>query len=183
MAVVEKIACIGWGSLIWKPEGFPIVGEWYADGPALPIEFCRQSDDGSLSLVLIDHAIAVPAMWCYLSVSSLREAIDALSNREQTDTDRIGFISSQNSSGHNHGATIRAWMSTHEVSSVVWTALPPKFTGTEYLVPNEQEAAAYIRNLSGEAKTWAEEYVRSTPRQIATGYRAAIERELGIGGS
>jgi hypothetical protein len=55
-----KIAILGWGSLISKPEGdatigqkpLRITGKFVPGGPSLPIEFSRISKDGRLTLVI-----------------------------------------------------------------------------------------------------------------------------------
>jgi hypothetical protein len=44
-----RIACVGWGSLVWDPRDLPVKGAWRPDGPRLPIEFARQSDNGRLT--------------------------------------------------------------------------------------------------------------------------------------
>ena len=41
--VSMKIACLGWGSVIWDPRALPIQREWFKDGPFAPVEFTRQS--------------------------------------------------------------------------------------------------------------------------------------------
>ncbi len=48
----RKIGIIGWGSLIWDPRGLPIKCKWHKNGPELPIEFSRISQDGRLTLVI-----------------------------------------------------------------------------------------------------------------------------------
>ena len=44
-----KIVCIAWDSLIWEPGPLKLASSWQPDGPSLPLEFVRDSDD-------IDHA-------------------------------------------------------------------------------------------------------------------------------
>ncbi len=46
------IVCLGWGSLVWNRGGLRLVGEWNEDGPAIPIEFARQPDNGRMTLVI-----------------------------------------------------------------------------------------------------------------------------------
>lgn len=174
------IACIGWGSLIWKPEGFPARG-WRNDGPYLPIEFCRHADDNSLALVLLEQGDTVPTLWTRVDLDDLAAVIAALAQREGTTADRIGFASEERSSGHRHASLIWKWAVQRRIDAVVWTALPPKFGGEEGRAPTEAEALDYLAALSGDDRAWAEEYVRRTPPQIRTRYRVAFERELGGG--
>ena len=47
-----KIAILGWGSLIWNPRILKVAGDWTLDGPTLPIEFSRISDNDRLTLVI-----------------------------------------------------------------------------------------------------------------------------------
>jgi len=41
--MTKKIACIGWGSLIWDPRDLLVQREWFKDGALLPVEFARQA--------------------------------------------------------------------------------------------------------------------------------------------
>ena len=47
-----KIAVLTWGSLVWERRELQAASDFVADGPLLPIEFCRISRDGRLTLVL-----------------------------------------------------------------------------------------------------------------------------------
>jgi hypothetical protein len=47
-----KIAVLAWGSLIWDRRDLQIVGDFEANGPVLPLEFCRISGGGRLTLVV-----------------------------------------------------------------------------------------------------------------------------------
>lgn len=62
-----RIACIGWGSLVWSPGILRCEGEWHLNGPLLPLEFARTSKDGRLTLVLMDGAAPVPSLWVELT--------------------------------------------------------------------------------------------------------------------
>jgi len=83
-----KIACLAWGSLIWKPGELPVAGEWHADGPALPVEFCRIGDGGELATALCMNAAPVNVYWAVLASVSLPEAVAALRLREAIPDER-----------------------------------------------------------------------------------------------
>ena len=54
-----RIACLGWGSLLWDPRSLPMAGPFRDDGPRLPIEFSRIARDGRATLVArLDEAAA-----------------------------------------------------------------------------------------------------------------------------
>jgi hypothetical protein len=78
------IACLGWGSLVWDPRELPIHGRWFEDGPLLPIEFARQSQDGRLTLVLVPgYEAKVRSLWTLFSVGTVDDAREALRRRER----------------------------------------------------------------------------------------------------
>ena len=114
-----KSAVLAWGSLVWDPRELQTTGKFTANGPLLPIEFCRVSDDGRLTLA-IDESFG--ALCKTYSAPSALESLDAarhdLCLREgMADARAIGFVepASGNQSGfalESHPqvvATIGAW--------------------------------------------------------------------------
>ena len=171
-----------WGSLIWRPCGLPMVGDWYVDGPELPIEFARQSRDGRITLVVEHCAEPIPVLWALLGVGSIDESRKALAEREgvclSTYPRSIGHWSGAGASAHRESATIGAWAKAKGVDAAVWTALKPRFNN-KLVTPTCEQVIAFLRSLEDPKRTKAEEYVRKAPPQISTAYRKAIEEELG----
>jgi len=174
------IACIGWGSLAWDPKELPVASTWRTDGPLLPVEFARQSNDGRLTLVLTPTAFLAPTLWVPLEVADMNAAVEALRIREgRTRRQWIGRWSGAASEGDSITELISEWGQAVGLDGVVWTALPPKFNGEEGRVPTVLEAIDYLDSLKGTTRVWAEEYVRRTPPQVRTRYRITIEERLG----
>jgi hypothetical protein len=179
------IACIGWGSLIWDKRDLDVDGEWRADGPLLPVEFARQSNDGRITLVVVQGVQPVPTLWSAFNSRDLAKARESLRQRERISRSRAGDLIAHWRRGEDRSSepddTISAWAAGKNLEAVVWTNLKPKFAGIDGRAPTETELIAYLRTLDGEVRAATEEYVRCAPRQIDTQYRRAIQRELGWG--
>lgn len=174
------IACIGWGSLIWRPEDLPLAGGWANDGPTLPVEFARQSRDGRVTLVITDQAMPVRTLWAPMLTTDLEEARQQLREREATYVDRIAVqeATAAATSSPVHEA-IRDWLREHGIEAAIWTALDARWQNQAGRSPTQAELIAYLRSLDSDAASRAEMYVRRAPAQVRTVYRAAVEAELG----
>ncbi len=177
-----RIACLGWGSLIWDPQALPIQRCWFNDGPLLPIEFARHSSGDYITLVIVPEARCVRSLWALMSVPDLATARVKLAEREGIRTQHIprdvGYWTSAESYNGQSSDTIGQWASYVGLDAVVWTNLPPKFR-QEDKVPTVDEVISLLQTRPLETKRRAEEYIRKTPRQIDTEYRRRIELELG----
>jgi hypothetical protein len=80
--IIMKIACLGWGSLIWRPENLQVQEKWFEDGPILPIEFSRQSDNGRITLIIDEKAKPVRVLWALMTTENLELSIESLKERE-----------------------------------------------------------------------------------------------------
>ena len=178
-----KIAVLGWGSLIWCPRNLRISGEWNKDGPRLPVEFARISQDRRLTLVLLRNSNLVPVLWARIDTDDLTEAKENLKQREQiTDNRKIGFvdlISKNENSGIVNTSMIKTWAQVRDMDAVIWTDLPSNFEKNQNKILNETNVILYLRNLNIEKSLLAEKYIRRAPYQIKTPLRAVIEKELG----
>lgn len=174
-----NICCLGWGSLVWNPDGLPIAG-WKRDGPFLPLEFARQSKNGRLTLVFLDEGERVPVLHGILRVPDLDAAILALSTREDCAKRRIGYWAASGAAGlFDHAEAITSWAQNKKLDAVIWTALPPKFAGVDGRIPTAEEAISYLTALEGDARRVAEEYIRKAPAQVRTPHRQLFEQHLG----
>ena len=173
-----KIACLGWGSLIWKSGALPVAGEWQTDGPSLPVEFCRVSDGGELATAICMNAPAVPVLWAWLEATTLSVACRALREREAIPEDRCDGIGSLLITGRDTGI-LTTWAREKGIEAIIWTGLPPRSSSQDGRVPAADEAIAYLDGLSGETRSHARDYICRVPAQLDTPYRRAIKEVLG----
>ncbi|HLK13223.1 MAG TPA: hypothetical protein VKT78_00325 [Fimbriimonadaceae bacterium] len=175
------IAIIGWGSLIWNPDGLAIKSRWHRDGPGLPIDFSRVSDNRCLTLVIDPAAHVVRTYWAASECVTVEDAREDLRRRERTPN--IGNI---------HGVVVgradelpglqdtkqivRAWLFEKQLDAALWTGLGPKTTAEAEVV---FDPIHYLRSLCGAELERAREYICKAPPQIVTPVRLRIEQELG----
>ena len=180
-----RIAIIGWGSLVWNPDGLDIEPYWYQDGPMLPVEFARVSRDGRLTLVLVEGLLVQTTLWAVSRKATLEEAAKDLEAREGC-TDPRGIGSWPRIPGRSgvdrYDEVIRSWVEAKRLDGAAWTALGPKApNGKRILVPKE-ERLEYLRGLVAAGKEGAAmEYIVKAPAQIETPFRELVRRELGWG--
>jgi len=178
-----KIACLGWGSLIWRPDNLLIRRQWFSDGPFLPIEFARKSTDGRLTLVITDTAKPVRCLWALMATDNLVSAKKSLQTREGISDKKagtcIGSVTIDEEITDTIKLTIKKWATLLNLDAVIWTSLPTKFRDTDGLEPTLDEAIQYLNSLDINTKLMAEQYIRRTPKQIDTEYRRKFETEFG----
>ncbi len=173
-----KIACLGWGSLIWKPGDLQLTGSWYADGPKLPIEFCRIGDGGELATALCMNAVPVPVMWGMLSTQNLPEACEALRKREAIPDERVDGIGILTNPSLSPGS-VSQWAHEKGLDAVIWTGLPPRYQHQEGLIPTVEQAERHLSGLTGQEAEHAFNYIKQVPAQINTLYRPKLEQLIG----
>lgn len=185
------IACLGYGSLVWDPRELPLAGDWRPDGPELPVEFARQARDDRLTLVVVEEAGIAPSrsLWAPVRAATVAEAKSALAAREGCrerwiaawpggEADRAAGHWTPGPAAPGYVA-VSEWARGRGLEGVLWAALPYGFRDSRGELPGLEEAAAFLRELSGEALRNAEEYVRLAPAQTRTPWRRRLEEVLG----
>lgn len=176
-----KIACLGWGSLVWDPRELPIQRHWFEDGPFAGVEFCRKSQDGRITLVLDATTPPVRLLWALMDTSDLDVARRALRDREGiTGSGWESRIGSWQPSSLAPEAipNLPSWLEATGLDAVVWTALGPRFNDASDR-PSGSEVVTYLQTLTARRRENAERYIRRTPVQVDTPYRRLIEAALG----
>lgn len=172
-----KIACIGWGSLIWEPRDLPIIGDWYSNGPSLPVEFARQSAEDHITLVIVESNLRVPTLWAELNVETVAQAVEALKVREGVPYESsIGRWPNDTQKEYPSSDAIAEWATANGVQAVVWTALLPGMKGNRGAIPTLDELTAHLAKLEGSALSKAKIYIANAPSQIATPYRQDLAK-------
>jgi len=173
-----KIACIGWGSLIWNPENLACQNKWFEDGPLLPIEFTRISGNNRVTLIIDKNSSPVRTLWSLMLHSNLDDCINSLMTREGTTKENIHYTSANDTCEDKFESLIKKWLLEKHIDLAIWTGLSfSKKTNSKR--PTVVEIIKHLEQLTGTERSIAEEYIRLAPRQIDTEYRREIENKLG----
>jgi hypothetical protein len=186
-----KTVVLAWGSLVWDPRELKTAAKFAANGPLLPIEFCRISNDGRLTLAIDERFGALCKTYSAPSaLENLDAARDDLCLREGMANARaIGFVepASDRQSDfalENHPqvvATIAAWAESLGYDAAIWTALASNFDawgkgGEPFSV---SAALQYLETLEGEDSAkfaQALTYIRKAPPEVETPVRDEVAR-------
>jgi hypothetical protein len=186
---MTKIAVLAWGSLVPEPRDLKAAAKFEPNGPLLPIEFCRVSDDGRLTLVIDETFGAVCTTYSAQSaIQELDGAIENLRVREGMQNARgIGFV--ELASGKQSDiamqrhpqavVTITAWATSNGYDAAIWTALASNFDDHGGEPFSVTAAIRYLETLEGRdaAKfglTLA--YIRNAPTEVQTPVRDEVNK-------
>jgi hypothetical protein len=180
-----NIIILGWGSLIWCPGGLRIKTRWYGDGPSLPIEFARISQDDRLTLVIQPGSAAQSTYWAVSEFTDLTEARQNLKTREKTKSADIHHVlrdgTHEGDAPAGIAETIAAWMSQRShIDAAVWTGLPSNWRdkrGRDFAVDDARDfllALEAERDRAKAAYDRAREYVTHAPAGVDTSVRRAM---------
>ncbi|MFZ0246606.1 hypothetical protein [Candidatus Binatus sp.] len=181
-----KIAVLGWGSLVWCPGSLAIRSRWHNDGPRLPIEFARISNDSRLTLVIHAGCRDQTTYWALSDFGDLDSAVDNLKQREGCR--EPGDIHYLTVDGRTRGtletiATVKQWMhGRQDINASIWTGLESNWKDKRKKPFTSDDALAYLEDLAQGDKTVfqrAREYVCNTPPQIQTEVRRLLKRKDG----
>ncbi len=183
-----KIAVLAWGSLVWDPRELKTTGEFVPVGPLLPIEFCRISGDGRLTLAIDETFGAVCKTYSAPSAfGDLSAAIENLRLREQTNAREIGFV--EPASGGQSGvaarrhpkavATVAAWAEAIGYDAAIWSALSSNFEErSKSREPFSLTAAIrYLESLEADDAAKFERalaYIQRAPPEVETPVREEV---------
>lgn len=173
-----KIACLDWGQTISKEEFNKYVIAWRADGPKLPIEFCRIEDSGEVVPVISMNAAPQEVGWSLLKIENLNEACEALSECHAISSDRFNAIGSMIAGVADDGF-ITEWCMRKALDAVIWIALPPRCDQVEGKIATLEQTLEHLNNTNDEALLLTRKIIECSPRRLATPYRSAIIKNFG----
>jgi hypothetical protein len=185
----QKIAVLGWGSLISNPDGdasigqrsLRIAGTFRPGGPVLPLEFSRISKDGRLTLVIdLKHGTRCETFYAISATPDLNAAIQNLAGREGTGTQQVHFAIAGEDYSDPIRREISEWRVKNRLSTAIWTGLPPKFSFQNVADFSTEAAIAYLRSLTGVVREKAFAYIATAPTTIQTPVRTMVKNLFGV---
>jgi hypothetical protein len=186
-----KIAVLAWGSLVGDRRELQVAADFEPNGPLLPIEFCRVSSDGRLTLVVDEDFGAVCTIHSAPSaIQSLDGAIENLRLREgMPNAGQVGFVEAASGSRsdiamqrHPQAITaIAAWATSSGYDAAIWTALANNFDepdkgGEPFSVTAAIRYLEALKSRDGAAFARALAYIRNAPIEIETPVRDEVNK-------
>lgn len=185
-----KIAVLGWGSLIANPNGdastgqrpLRIAGVFHPSGPVLPLEFSRISNDGRLTLVVDPrNGTMCETLYAMSAMPNLDSATQNLAEREGTPLRHVHFVArGEDHTDDSIHRSISEWRVKNQLSAVIWTGLPPKFSFHHFTEFSTEAAIAYLKSLTGETRKKSLNYIATAPATIQTPLRRMAKEVFGI---
>ncbi|MGH9461138.1 MAG: hypothetical protein ACRD1X_07960, partial [Vicinamibacteria bacterium] len=150
-----KIAVLAWGSLYWNRGVLNAKGRWRRDGPRLPIEFARISQDGRLTLVIVPRRRLIRTYWAPSGCADLDSAIGNLAKREGSSLANIGYMLATGEHRTNFPScaqVLHRWVKLHRMEAVIWTDLESNFLNRLRRPFSMDAAIQYLKTLDGAVK-------------------------------
>ncbi|MEO1121920.1 MAG: hypothetical protein AAFW88_11800 [Pseudomonadota bacterium] len=182
--MTDRIAILGWGSLLWDLDNLQphVNGDWArAAGPRLPLEFCRISPKRKMGLTVVidaDHGADCPVSLIVSNRADIEAAAQDLAARERAALSRIGFVERDAGRGRAADQTVidrvGRWCAEAGWAGAVWTDLPGNFvehTGQSFAL---KTAVSYLQTLQGESLEEAHRYIESAPPETDTPLRRRL---------
>lgn len=175
-----KIGIIGWGSLIWDQRELKTKGDWLPDGPILPVEFCKLSSQGRITLVINRNFKPIPTLVIESLFKTLDEAINDLAKREGTeDIKNIGHYTYTSESFHSRdrNAFVKEILKQYKTDfdALIWSDFGVRFKDKGLGDLSVENIIKHIESLDQNMKEKAIEYIIKTPNQVQTTFRPFLE--------
>lgn len=177
------IAILGWGSLISNTGGLSVeMNKWYNDGPVLPIEFARVSNNGRLTLVIYPSGKPVKTYYAVSTLPELNSAIENLAKREGTERwpENIGYMNFITSELKSRILTepmkqsFQDWNKNKCFDAIIWTDLQDNFQAKTKQPFSLNSSIEYLKSLKGDQFREAKEYILTAPEQTVTNNRPGL---------
>ena len=176
---MNKIAVIGWGSLIWerRPKFDGCVDAWQLGGPRLPVEFCRKSSSRKNALTLVIDFELGTEVETYYAMSRRDKINDVVKDLTEREGPCIGYV--DRFTGHELGNEksidiLRKWLELKHIDGVVWTDWPSNIEPQERANFFDSWGLEYLKKLDADGVKKAVEYIVNAPPETATRFRASV---------
>ncbi len=176
-----KIGILAFGSLVWDSGDLNLEKDKdgkviWLDGPNMPIEFCRISKNGRLTLAIDEACGCKNTSFYSISQDSLENTVRKLQKREKISDEFLNkSISVVHPFAHraNEGARkyskefldyLAAWGCIESLDCIVFSSLQRRFKDVTGHPFTPQHAINYLFNLEKHAQKGALDYINRNSR-------------------